>query len=72
MIYTIFFILVFVAPSLWLKYTFKKNDRVLEEMPFSPRELGNTILKEFEITTVSFEETKTFDHYDRDIEKQFD
>ncbi|RZO05056.1 MAG: zinc metallopeptidase [SAR92 clade bacterium] len=64
MIYTIFFILVFVAPSLWLKYTFKKNDRVLEEMPFSPRELGNTILKELEITTVSFEETKTFDHYD--------
>ena len=33
-------------------------------MPFSPRELGNTILKELEITTVSFEETKTFDHYD--------
>ena len=33
-------------------------------MPFSPRELGNTILKELEISTVSFEETKTFDHYD--------
>ncbi len=64
MIFTLVFIFVFIAPSLWLKYTFKKNDKILRDMPFSPREFGNEILSELDITNVSLERTKTFDHYD--------
>ena len=64
MIFTLVFIFVFIAPSLWLKYTFNKNDKVLCDMPFSPREFGNEILSELNITNVALEQTKTFDHYD--------
>ena len=31
---------------LWLNYVFKKNDVVLENMPFNGLEFGNMILKE--------------------------
>lgn len=62
--FAIFFILIVLAPSLWLKYTFKKNDHILSEMPFNPKELGDQILDELQINGVAFETTKTFDHYD--------
>ena len=64
MFFAIFFILIVLAPSLWLKYTFKKNDHILTEMPFNPKELGDQILDELQINGVAFETTKTFDHYD--------
>ena len=35
-----------ILPMLWLNYVFKKNDTILEKMPFNGLEFGNLILKE--------------------------
>jgi hypothetical protein len=49
---------------LWLNYVFKKNDVILENMPFNGLEFGNLILKEKGLQNVLIEQTKMGDHYD--------
>ena len=49
---------------LWLNYVFKKNDVILENMPFNGLEFGNLILKERGLQNVLIEQTKIGDHYD--------
>ena len=49
---------------LWLNYVFKKNDAILENMPFNGLEFGNLILKEKGLQNVLIEQTKMGDHYD--------
>ena len=63
-LYLIFFFIVFVFPMLWLNYVFKKNDAILENMPFNGLEFGNLILKEKGLQNVLIEQTKMGDHYD--------
>ena len=63
-IYLIFFFLISVLPMLWLNYVFKKNDVILENMPFNGLEFGNLILKERGLQNVLIEQTKIGDHYD--------
>mgnify|MGYP001273911052 CR=1 FL=1 len=63
-LYLIFFFIVFVLPMLWLNYVFKKNDAILENMPFNGLEFGNLILKEKGLQNVLIEQTKMGDHYD--------
>ena len=43
---------------------FKKNDVILENMPFNGLEFGNLILKERGLQNVLIEQTKIGDHYD--------
>ena len=63
-LYLIFFFIVFFLPMLWLNYVFKKNDTILENMPFNGLEFGNLILKEKGLQNVLIEQTKMGDHYD--------
>ena len=64
-----FFFIISVLPMLWLNYVFKKNDVVLENMPFNGLEFGNMILKEKGLQNVLIEETKIGDHYDLNEKK---
>ena len=68
-LYLMFFFIISVLPMLWLNYVFKKNDVVLENMPFNGLEFGNMILKEKGLQNVLIEETKIGDHYDLNEKK---
>jgi len=68
-LYLMFFFIISVLPMLWLNYVFKKNDVVLENMPFNGLEFGNMILKEKGLQNVLIEQTKIGDHYDLNEKK---
>ena len=63
-IYLIFLFILFVAPIIWYNYIFKKNDKVLINMPFTGFEFGQELLKEHNLNDVQIEATKLGDHYD--------
>ena len=63
-IYLIFLFILFVAPILWYNYIFKKNDKVLINMPFTGFEFGKELLQEHNLNDVQIEATKLGDHYD--------
>ena len=63
-LYLIFLIILFVAPIIWYNYIFKKNDKVLINMPFTGFEFGRELLQEHNLNDVQIEGTKLGDHYD--------
>ena len=63
-IYLIFLFILFVAPIIWYNYIFKKNDKVLINMPFTGFEFGKELLQEHNLNDVQIEATKLGDHYD--------
>ena len=63
-IYIIFLFILFVAPIIWYNYIFKKNDKVLINMPFTGFEFGRELLQEHNLNDVQIEATKLGDHYD--------
>ena len=63
-IYLIFLFILFVSPILWYNYIFKKNDKVLINMPFTGFEFGQELLQEYNLRDVQIEATKLGDHYD--------
>ena len=63
-IYLIFLFILFVAPIIWYNYIFKKNDKVLINMPFTGFEFGQELLHEHNLNDVQIEATKLGDHYD--------
>ena len=63
-IYFIFLFILFVAPIIWYNYIFKKNDKVLINMPFTGFEFGKELLQEHNLNDVQIEATKLGDHYD--------
>ena len=63
-IYLIFLFILFVAPIIWYNYIFKKNDKVLINMPFTGYEFGQELLHEHNLNDVQIEATKLGDHYD--------
>ena len=63
-IYLIFLFILFVAPIIWYNYIFKKNDKVLINMPFTGFEFGQELLQEHNLNDVQIEATKLGDHYD--------
>ena len=63
-IYLIFLFILFVAPIIWYNYIFKKNDKVLINMPFTGFEFGRELLQEHDLNDVQIEGTKLGDHYD--------
>ena len=62
--YLIFLFILFVAPIIWYNYIFKKNDKVLINMPFTGFEFGKELLQEHNLNDVQIEATKLGDHYD--------
>ena len=63
-IYLIFLSILFVAPIIWYNYIFKKNDKILINMPFTGFEFGQELLQEHNLNDVQIEATKLGDHYD--------
>ena len=63
-IYLIFLFILFVAPIIWYNYIFKKNDKILINMPFTGFEFGRELLQEHNLNDVQIEGTKLGDHYD--------
>ena len=63
-LYIIFIFILFVAPIIWYNYIFKKNDKVLINMPFTGFEFGRELLQEHNLDDVKIESTKLGDHYD--------
>ena len=62
--YIIFLFILFVAPIIWYNYVFKKNDKILINMPFNGFEFGRELLQEHNLNDVKLESTKLGDHYD--------
>ena len=63
----IFSILPFIClllPNFWVNYILRKYNNTLPDMPFTGRQIGNLILKDIKIDTVSIESIKLIDHYD--------
>ena len=63
-LYLIFLFILFLAPIIWYNYIFKKNDKVLINMPFTGLEFGRELLQEHNLNDVQIEGTKLGDHYD--------
>ena len=63
-LYLTFLFILFVAPIIWYNYIFKKNDKVLINMPFTGFEFGRELLQEHNLNDVQIEGTKLGDHYD--------
>ena len=61
--------LILFLPSFWVNHILKKNNKILPDMPFTGKELGNKILKELNITNVTIHSIKQLDHYNP-IEKK--
>ncbi len=63
-IYLSLLLFLFFAPVIWLNYVFKKNDKILINMPFNGLEFGNNILNELGLNNVKIEKSLIGDHYD--------
>ena len=68
-IYASIFLILSIAPVIWLNYIFSKNDKILINMPFTGLEFGMTILNELGLNDVKIEKSTNVDHYDL-IEKK--
>jgi len=60
---------LYLSPIIWFKFVFKKNDKILENMPFNGLEFGKLILKEKGLSDVTIESTMEGDHYDPNEKK---
>ena len=60
----IIFLLISFIPVFWVNYIFKKNDKILPNMPFNAYEFGEEIIKELRLKNLSIEKTSIGDHYD--------
>ena len=62
LIYILPFLTLFV-PNLWVNYILKKYNKILPDMPFTGKELGDKILEEEKIQNVLIKSIKQIDHY---------
>ena len=69
MIYFVLFFLITVIPVIWINNVFKKNDKILPNMPFDGHEFGDQLIKEFKLKDVRLEKTLIGDHYDLEQKK---
>tara|TARA_B110000459_G_scaffold71765_1_gene80646 strand:+ start:196 stop:870 length:675 start_codon:yes stop_codon:yes gene_type:complete len=60
---------LYLSPIIWFNFVFKKNDKILENMPFNGLEFGRLILKEKGLSDVTIESTMEGDHYDPNEKK---
>jgi len=59
----------YLSPIIWFNFIFKKNNKILEKMPFNGLEFGEQIIKEKNLSDVVIEGTKGGDHYDPNEKK---
>ena len=64
MIFIILFAFIFILPRVWLSSALRRNNEILENMPFNGLEFGELLLKENELENVKIAETEIGDHYD--------
>tara|TARA_B100000161_G_C33475071_1_gene379836 strand:- start:122 stop:820 length:699 start_codon:yes stop_codon:yes gene_type:complete len=69
MIKILFYLLPLLAvylPDLWVRYIFKKNNKIFDDMPFTGTELGHKILKEENLEKIPINTIKgtLIDNYD--------
>ena len=64
MIYLLFFLFIFVLPRFWLNRALKRNDEIIESMPFTGLEFGELLLQENALEGVKITHTDLGDHYD--------
>ena len=69
MIYFVLFLLITIIPIIWINTIFKKNDKILPNMPFDGYEFGDQLIKEFKLKDVRLEKTLIGDHYDLEQKK---
>lgn len=69
MIYFFLFLLITIIPVIWINNVFKKNDKILPNMPFDGHEFGDQLIKEFKLKDVRLEKTLIGDHYDLEQKK---
>ena len=69
MIYFVLFFLITIIPVIWINNVFKKNDKILPNMPFDGHEFGDRLIKEFKLKDVRLEKTMIGDHYDLEQKK---
>ena len=69
MIYFVLFLLITIIPVIWINSVFKKNDKILPNMPFDGYEFGDQLIKEFKLHDVRLEKTLIGDHYDLEQKK---
>ena len=60
---------LYLSPIIWFNFVFKKNDKILENMPFNGLEFGRLILIEKGLSDVTIESTMEGDHYDPNEKK---
>ena len=69
MIIYLLILFLYLSPIIWFNFIFKKNDKILENMPFNGLEFGRLILKEKGLSDVTIESTMKGDHYDPNEKK---
>ena len=69
MIYFVLFFLITIIPVIWINNVFKKNDKILPNMPFDGHEFGDQLIVEFKLKDVRLEKTLIGDHYDLEQKK---
>ena len=69
MIIYLLILFFYLSPIIWFNFVFKKNNKILEKMPFNGLEFGEQIIKEKNLSDVVIEGTKGGDHYDPNEKK---
>ena len=69
MIIYLLILFFYLSPIIWFNFIFKKNNKILEKMPFNGLEFGEQIIKEKNLSDVVIEGTKGGDHYDPNEKK---
>ena len=69
MIIYLLILFFYLCPIIWFNFIFKKNNKILEKMPFNGLEFGEQIIKEKNLSDVVIEGTKGGDHYDPNEKK---
>ena len=69
MLFLFFFLIFSIIPVVWINFIFKQNDKILPNMPFNGYELGNQLIKEYNLKDVRLEKSLIGDHYDLEKKK---
>ena len=69
MLFLFFFLIFSIIPVVWINFIFKQNDKILPNMPFNGYELGDQLIKEYNLKDVRLEKTLIGDHYDLEKKK---
>ena len=69
MIIYLLILFFYLSPIIWFHFVFKKNNKILENMPFNGLEFGEQIIKEKNLSDVVIEVAMEGDHYDPNEKK---